>query len=61
MRLVNEFSAGEPEILRRDFYNSLVAAFEPEEIATQIADAGLDELLIERISDRHLIVFGEKD
>jgi SAM-dependent methyltransferase len=35
MRLVTESSVGEPEILRRDFYNSLVAAFEPEEIAKQ--------------------------
>ena len=59
-RLVNEYAAREPEILRRDFYNSLLAAFEPSEIEAQIAEAGFDELRVETISDRHLVIFGEK-
>ncbi len=59
-RLVNEYAAGEPEVLRRDFHNSLTAAFEPGEVRAQLAEAGLEELQVEVISDRHLIVFGEK-
>ncbi len=58
--VVNEYAAGEPEILRRDFYNSLLAAFEPSEIEAQVAEAGFNELRVEMISDRHLAVFGEK-
>jgi ubiquinone/menaquinone biosynthesis C-methylase UbiE len=59
-RIVGQYAAGEAEIMRRDFYNSLLAAFEPSEIETQIADAGFDELRVERISDQHLVIVGEK-
>lgn len=58
--LVNRYSADEPEILQRDFYNSLLAAFRPEEIEEQLVSAGLGELSIKRVSDRHLIVSGVK-
>lgn len=56
--LVNQYSADEPEILQRDFYNSLLAAFRPEEIEQQLVSTGLGELSIRRVSDRHVIVFG---
>jgi len=59
-RLVDEYAAGEPEVLRRDFYNSLLAAFEPREVEAQLAAAGLDELSVEVISDRHLVVHGSR-
>lgn len=57
-RLVDEYAAGEPDILRRDFYNSLCAAFEPHEVEAQLAAAGLAGLTVEVISDRHLAVHG---
>ncbi len=57
-RLVDEYAAGEPDILRRDFYNSLLAAFEPREIEAQLAAAGLPGLSVGVISDRHLVVHG---
>ena len=57
-RLVNEYAAGEPDILRRDFYNSLCAAFEPREVEAQLTTAGLAGLAVDVISDRHLAVHG---
>lgn len=57
-RLVEEYAAREPEILRRDFYNSLLAAFEPGEVEAQLAREGLDGLSVAVISDRHLVVHG---
>jgi hypothetical protein len=54
------YSPDEPEILRRDFYNSLLAAFEPKETRQQLAEAGLTELVVKEISDRHMLIFGEK-
>ena len=60
-RLVNEYAAGEPDILRRDFYNSLCAAFEPHEVEAQLAAAGLAGLAVDVISDRHLVVHGVLD
>ena len=57
-RLVDEYAAGEPDVLRMDFYNSLCAAFEPHEVEAQLAAAGLAGLAVDVISDRHLVVHG---
>ena len=58
-RLVEHYSGDEPEVLKQDFYLSLLAAFEPEEVEEQLAAAGLSGLSVKVVSDRHLIVFGE--
>jgi len=57
-QLVQQYAASEPEILQRDFYNSLHAAFTPDEVQGQLQEAGLEQLTVEVVSDRHLIVFG---
>lgn len=57
--LVELYSPHEPEILKRDFYNSLLAAFEIKEIEEQLQNAGLDSLKAEGVSDRHFIVYGQ--
>ena len=59
-RLVARYAAGEPEVLVRDFRHSLCAAFEPAEVEAQLQAAGLDELHVEVISDRHLVVHGTR-
>ena len=59
-RLVEEYAATEPEILKRDFYNSLLSAFEPAEVEAQLTGAGLAELSVRVITDRHFIVYGVK-
>jgi SAM-dependent methyltransferase len=60
-RIVSEYSGNEPELLKRDFYNSLLAAFEPAEVEQQLASVGLSELSVKVVSDRHLIVYGVKN
>jgi ubiquinone/menaquinone biosynthesis C-methylase UbiE len=57
-RLVDLYAADEPEVLRRDFFNSLLAAYREDEVARQLRTARLDYLSIEAVSDRHLIVWG---
>jgi len=57
-RLVDTYSADAPDVLREDFYNSLVAAYTPFEVSEQLLAAGLDRLKIEIPSDRHWIVHG---
>jgi SAM-dependent methyltransferase len=57
-RLTDENTRGEPEVLRRDFYHSLLAAFEPEEVRNQLSDAGLSQLAVEAVSDRHMLIWG---
>jgi len=60
-RLVDVYAHGEPDILKRDFYNSLLAAFRPEEVRTQLREAGLAELTVGPVSDRHMIIYGIKE
>jgi ubiquinone/menaquinone biosynthesis C-methylase UbiE len=55
-RLVEEYARDEPEVLRRDFYNSLLAAYRPDEVRDQLKHAGLAPLSIEVVSDRHWLV-----
>jgi SAM-dependent methyltransferase len=57
-RLVDQYAAGEPEVLRTDFYNSLRAAYRPDEVRLQLTAASLDALQIAVVSDRHFIVSG---
>jgi SAM-dependent methyltransferase len=55
-RLVDEHARGEPDVLRRDFYNSLLAAYQPDEVRAQLHQAGLDHLVLDVVSDRHWLV-----
>ncbi len=55
-----QYAANEPEILQQDFFNSLLAAYTPEEVQAQLQKAGLAHLKVEMISDRHLLVSGRK-
>ena len=54
--LVHEYAGNEPEILQKDFKNSLKAAFTPEEVVLQLQDIGLDRLKVTVVSDRHIVV-----
>jgi len=56
--LVDQYAANEPEQLRRDFYNSLLAAFTEDEVAACLAEMNLSRLLIDVPDDRHWIVTG---
>ena len=56
--LVARCAANEPGVLRQDFYNSLLAAFTPDEVRQQLRQARLTPLAVERISERHLMVWG---
>lgn len=56
--IVDRYAQGAPAILRRDFYNSLLAAFTDDEVASQLAEMNLSRLMIEIIDDRHWIVSG---
>lgn len=57
-QMVQQYSADEPEVLKQDFYNSLLAAFTPEEVVAQLTEAGLGQLDVMVTSDRHLVVSG---
>ena len=56
--LTRLYAADEPEILQRDFYQSLLAAYRGEEVRAQLEQVGLDHFSLELVSDRHFIVWG---
>ena len=56
--IVDQYAADEPDILRRDFYNSLLAAFTEDEIGSQLARMNMTRLLIDIPDDRHWVVGG---
>ncbi len=55
-KLVKLHAAGESPLLRRLFYESLLAAFTPSEVRVQLRAAGLENLVVRKINDRHLVV-----
>ncbi len=56
--IVERYSGEETELLKRDFFNSLCAAFEPREVREQLDACGLAGLDLRAVSDRHLLVAG---
>jgi ubiquinone/menaquinone biosynthesis C-methylase UbiE len=56
--IVEAYAAGDPDVLRRDFFHSLCAAFTAAEVRTQLAAAGLAGLRVETVSDRHWAAWG---
>ena len=56
--IVDCYAAKEPEMLRRDFYRSLLASFTEDEVAGQLAELNLSRLMIDVVDDRHWVVSG---
>ena len=56
--IVDRYAAKEPEILRRDFYRSLLASFTEDEVAAQLAEINLSRLIVDVVDDRHWVVSG---
>lgn len=57
-RIVDEHAGNEADVLRKDFYNSLLAAFTPDEVRDQLAAAGINSAQVDTISDRHMLISG---
>ena len=56
--IVEIYAKNEPDILKHDFYNSLLAAFEISEIKEQLKLANIDNFSVKQISDRHVLISG---
>jgi ubiquinone/menaquinone biosynthesis C-methylase UbiE len=55
--IVERVAAAEHPLLKTDFYNSLCAAFTPQEVREQLAAAGLP-FTVSQLTERHLCVKG---
>jgi ubiquinone/menaquinone biosynthesis C-methylase UbiE len=52
------YAATAAEVVKHDFYHSLLAAYRPEEVRSQLDEAGLTHFSLEVIKDRYLMVWG---
>jgi len=59
-KIVQTYAGEEQQILQKDFFNSLCAAYTPEEIEDQLQAESLNHLKVESVSDRHLIIWGRR-
>lgn len=57
-RIVKTYSGDEHEVLQKDFYLSLLAAYTPAEIQAQLEAANLTHLNVQAVSDRHVVIAG---
>ena len=60
-RLQRKYLSEAPSVLIQDFRASLAAAFEPDEVKSQLKRAGLTSLSVEAEDDRYLVVSGLVD
>lgn len=56
--LVAAYAGDAPPVLRRDFENSLYAAYTVDEVREQLLGVGMDFLSVRMVSDRHWMVAG---
>lgn len=56
--LAERYAADAPPVLQRDFHHSLLAAYRPDEVRTQLHAADLFGFRVEAVSDRHLLIWG---
>lgn len=56
--LVDTYAADAPQVLKDDFYHSLLAAYTPEEVARRLKEHGHGFLEISLPSDRHWLAAG---
>ncbi len=56
--IVQTYGGVGPELMRKEYYESLLASYTLDEVRQQLARANLSALRVERITDRHMDVFG---
>jgi ubiquinone/menaquinone biosynthesis C-methylase UbiE len=57
-RIVERYGRCGPKLMRRDYYNSLLASYTVAEVRRQLDRRGLGTLRVKMVSDRHWDVFG---
>jgi len=57
-QLVQTYAGTEHEVMKQDFFASLLSAYTVDEVRKQLKNAGLVRLKAKAASDRHLMVYG---
>ncbi|HOW72197.1 MAG TPA: methyltransferase domain-containing protein [Phycisphaerae bacterium] len=57
-RIVERYAGQESPLLQEEYYRSLLAAYTPDEVRSQLVKAGLGSLHVQMITDRHMDIAG---
>jgi len=57
--LVDKYASNEPEVLKKDFYNSLLASYNIAELEGQLDKYFPKRYSLNIVSDRHFVVFNK--
>ncbi|MGC9053515.1 MAG: class I SAM-dependent methyltransferase, partial [Candidatus Hydrogenedens sp.] len=57
-KIVELYAGDASDLLKQEYYRSLLSAFTPEEIQEQLAECGLQNLSVKCVTDRHVDIFG---
>ncbi len=57
-QIVESYAGNASDLLKQEYYRSLLSAFTLEEIQEQLIECGLQNLTIRYITDRHVDIFG---
>ncbi|HOQ33221.1 MAG TPA: class I SAM-dependent methyltransferase [Candidatus Hydrogenedens sp.] len=57
-KIVELYAGDASDLLKQEYYRSLLSAFTPEEIQEQLAECGLEYLSVKCVTDRHVDIFG---
>jgi ubiquinone/menaquinone biosynthesis C-methylase UbiE len=58
--IVDRHAGAESDLLREEFYRSLLSAYSPAEIREQLAAADLGHLAVQTVTDRHVDIVGRR-
>lgn len=61
MQLVRKYAADASPLLQSDYYHSLLASYQLQEVKKQLYKADLDNFKVEVVSDRHILIWGKMD
>jgi cyclopropane fatty-acyl-phospholipid synthase-like methyltransferase len=57
--IVRQYAGNESDLLKQEFYRSLLSAYTPDEVRQQLRANGLEQLAVELVSDRHMDIVGQ--
>lgn len=61
MQLVRKYASDASPLLQSDYYHSLLASYQLQEVKKQLYKADLDNFKVEVVSDRHILIWGKMD
>ncbi|MCX8063574.1 MAG: methyltransferase domain-containing protein [Candidatus Hydrogenedentes bacterium] len=57
-KIVEMYAGDATELLKEEYFRSLLASFTPEEVVQQLDKTGFKDFRVEKVTDRHIDIYG---